>query len=202
MNKINKLCCQHCGEENPNYFKFGSIDLINPQARMMSPMMQQNYEWFPKLPIGFYFECSKCGKHTVIIPNNYEHREYDNTIPSQIIYVPEFKQPEYSATKYILRDDGLLDQIVTTNNGELISLITRMPINVSIMWREIDKFTYETCLKNGFKEVSLNVRQQIDTGNEQIHSTESIKSNDSTVEFNATNTTTTNETTSNEYESK
>lgn len=151
---INKLCCQHCGEENPNFFEFGSLDMINPQARMMNPIMNQNYEWLPKTTIGFYIHCSKCKKHTVIIPNSYSHKEYDNNIPEHIIFTPVFQQPEYSATSYIMYANGELDQIVTSNTGTVISLITRRVVQKDGTWREIDRNLYEMCLSKGFKEVS------------------------------------------------
>lgn len=151
---IDKLCCQHCGEENPNFFQFGSIDMINPQAKMMNPVMNQNYEWLPKLSVGFYIYCSKCKKHTVIIPNNYNHKEYDNNIPEQIVFSPIFQQPEYSATAYIMYSNGELDQVVTSNTGTIISLITRKVVQKDGTWREIDKNLYELCLSKGFKEVS------------------------------------------------
>lgn len=151
---INKLCCQHCGEENPNFFQFGSIDMINPQAKMMNPIMNQNYEWLPKLSIGFYIYCSKCKKHTVIIPNNYTHKEYDNNIPEHIIFSPIFQQPEYSATAYIMYNNGELDQVVTSNTGTIISLITRRVVQKDGSWREIDKNLYDLCLSKNFKEVS------------------------------------------------
>lgn len=164
---INKLCCQHCGEENPNFFQFGSIDMINPQAKMMNPIMNQNYEWLPKLAIGFYIHCSKCKKHTVIIPNNYAHKEYDNNIPEPIIFSPIFQQPEYSATSYIMYANGELDQIVTSNTGTVISLITRRVVQKDGTWREIDRNLYEMCLSKGFKEVSNEIEssssQPVDT---------------------------------------
>lgn len=150
---INKLCCMHCGEENPNYFQFGSMDIINPQAKMMNNMMGNSYEWTPKIPAGFYFYCSKCKKHTVILPDKYSHRELDNTIPQQIIFSPVYQEPEISATSYILYNSGMLDQIVTTKSGTLMSLITRQPIVNDGSWREIDKGMYELCLSRGFQEV-------------------------------------------------
>lgn len=151
---INKICCQHCGEENPNFFQFGSIDVINPQARMMNAMMTQNYEWLPKTPIGFFFLCSKCKKHTIIIPNNYDHKEYDNNIPAPIVFTPVFQQPEYSATSYIMYNNGNLDQVVTSGAGVIISLITRQIVPKDGSWREIDKNLYDLCLSKGFKEAS------------------------------------------------
>ena len=151
---INKLVCQHCGEEDCNYFKFGSVDIINPQSRMLNSFIGQNYEFIPKSPVGFYFECAKCGKHTVIIPNTYDHREMNMSIPQQIIYSPIFQQPQYSAVIYIITGNGLLDQIVKTNNNKMLSLLTKQEVLNNGKWKIIDKDIYNICLNQGFKEVS------------------------------------------------
>lgn len=161
---INKLCCQHCGEENPNFFKFGSIDMINQQARMLNNVVNQNYEFTPKYSVGFFFECAKCGKHTVIIPDSYSYREMNNFIPQQIIYSPTFKQPEFSATSYIIVGSGLLDKVVKTNEGKTVSLITRQEVMNDGTWKFIDKDIYNICLAQGFKEVS-NVQSATINGN-------------------------------------
>ena len=152
---INKLCCPHCLEENPNYFKFGTLDAINQQYKFMS-IPGNNYEFIPKKSIGFYFWCSKCKKHTVIIPDNYEHKEFSSDIPYQIIYTPTFQEPEVSATSYIMYNNGLLDQIVTVKSGAIMSLITRQPVINDGSWREIDKAMYDICISKGFQEVSNN----------------------------------------------
>lgn len=171
---INKLVCQHCSEENPNYFKFGSMDIINPQSRMLNNFIGQNYEFIPKVSVGFYFECAKCGKHTIIIPNNYDHREMNMTIPQQIIFSPTFQQPEFSAIIYVITGEGLLDQIVKTNDNKTISLLTKQEMMNDGKWKIIDKDIYNICLNQGFKEVS-NVQRTNDVNINEIYPSTTTK---------------------------
>lgn len=148
-----KLECVHCHESNLNYFQFGCLDSINPQAKM-NPMISGNYEWTPKVPIGFYFKCSKCGKDTVIIPDNFNHREYSKDIPEHIIIRPVFEQPEFSITHYIMYDaTGILDQVVITQNNMIVSLNTKQPVIDDGTWHEITLTMFNMFKSRGFKEV-------------------------------------------------
>ena len=157
-----KLECSNCHETNLNYFKFGSLDTISPQAKM-NPMFGNNYEWIPKIPIGFYFKCSKCGKDTVVIPDNFGHREYSQEIPEQNIIRPMFTQPEFSITHYIMYDaTGLLDQVVLTQNNTIVSLNTRQVIINDGSWHEITPTMFAMFKSKGFEEVGIDVQS---TGN-------------------------------------
>lgn len=148
-----KLECVHCHESNLNYFQFGCLDSINPQAKM-NPMISGNYEWTPKVPIGFYFKCSKCGKDTVIIPDNFNHREYSKDIPEHIIIRPVFEQPEFSITHYIMYDaTGILDQVVITQHNMIVSLNTKQPVIDDGTWHEITATMFNMFKSRGFKEV-------------------------------------------------
>lgn len=153
-----KLECSNCHETNLNYFKFGSLDTISPQAKMNS-MFGNNYEWIPKIPIGFYFKCSKCGKDTVVIPNEFDHREYSQEIPEQNIIRPTFQQPEFSITHYIMYDaTGLLDQVVLTQNNTIVSLNTRQIVINDGSWHEITPTMFTMFKSRGFEEVGANVQ--------------------------------------------
>lgn len=153
-----KLECVHCHETNIDFFQFGCLDTISPQAKM-NPMFNGNYEWLPKIPIGFYFKCGKCGKDTVVIPNNYDHREYSQDIPDKIIIRPIFQQPEFSITHYIMYDaTGLLDQVVLTQNQTIISLNTKQIVIDDGSWHEITPTMFNMFKSKGFEEVGLNVK--------------------------------------------
>ena len=157
------LECSHCHETNINYFQFGSLDSVRPQDRM-NPMF--TYEWMPKVPIGFYFKCAKCGKDTVVIPSNYGHREYSQDIPEQIIVRPVFQQPEFSITHYIMYDaTGLLDQVVVTQNNTIISLNSKQEVINDGSWHEIPATMFNICKSKGFEEVGLNVQPTNDNVN-------------------------------------
>lgn len=158
---IEKFGCPHCGNDNINEFVFNSVDFMNPQNKQNPILNGYSYEWKPKIPIGFHFKCSKCGKDTFIIPENgkYGTIEWGEDIPQQVIFTPVYKQPEFSATTFIMyneeRKGGYLDQVVTTNQNTILSLITREVITEDGSWKIIDKKMYNLLKSKGFKEVGI-----------------------------------------------
>ena len=164
-----KLECVHCHESNINYFQFGCLDSVSPQAKM-NPMIQGNYEWLPKIPIGFYFKCSKCGKDTVIIPDSYSHREYTKDIPEHIIVRPVFEQPKFSITHYIMYDaTGILDQVVIVQNNTIVSLNTKQQVIDDGSWHEITPTMFNMFKSRGFKEVG-----EYEQFNDNVHARTNI----------------------------
>lgn len=158
-NKINKMACPHCGNDNINEMMFDSVDYINPQNKQNPFFNGYSYEWKPKIPIGFHFKCSKCGKDTFIIPENgkYGSIEWGDDIPIQTIFTPVFEQPKFSATTYIMyneeKNGGYLDQVVVTNQNLILSLLTRETLIDNGTWKIIDKKMYDLLKSKGFKEV-------------------------------------------------
>lgn len=156
---IEKMACPHCGNDNINEMIFNSVDYMNPQNKQNPILNGYSYEWKPKIPIGFHFKCSKCGKDTFIIPENgkYGTIEWGEDIPQQVIFTPVYKQPEFSATTFIMHNEeikgGHLDQVVTTNQNTILSLITREVITEDGSWKVIDKKMYELLKSKGIKEV-------------------------------------------------
>ena len=161
-NKIEKMACPHCGNDHINEMIFSSVDYINPQHKQNPIMSGYSYEWKPKIPIGFHFKCSKCNKDTFIIFENgkYGSTEWGEDIPQQVIFTPIFKQPEFSATSYVMYNEekkgGYLDQVVVTNQNTILSLITRETIIDDGSWKVIDKKMYELLKSKGFREVKIN----------------------------------------------
>ena len=158
-NKIEKMACPHCGNDNINEMLFNSVDYIDPRHKQNPMLNGYSYEWKPKTPIGFHFKCSKCGKDTFIIfeSGKYGNIEWGEDIPQQIIFTPVFKQPEFSATTYIMHKDmkngGFLDQIVVTNQNFILSLITREIVQDDGTWDKISEQTYFNLKAQGIKEV-------------------------------------------------
>lgn len=160
-NKIEKMACPYCGNDNINEMIFDSIDYVDPRHKQNPMLGGYTYEWKPKIPIGFHFKCTKCNKDTFIIPENgaFGNIEWGEDIPAQTIFTPVFKQPEYSATTYIMyngvRNGGYLDQVVVTNKNTILSLITRETVVDDGTWKIIDEKMYKILKSQGIKEVGV-----------------------------------------------
>jgi hypothetical protein len=189
-NAINTLSCQHCGNNNPNFMSFGSIDFVKPEYEN-NYMFINNYEATPKLAVGFYFSCGKCGKDTVIIPTSFGQRKYSSAIPQQIIYTPAFNKVVFAIYNSGL-NTGKLDQLILDSQGMYTSSLTGQKVVSDGSWRDLDSQMYNLLLAQGVKEVT-DVRNGqhdgITTGT--LHGERTGSTNDTKVAVNDTTTTTT-----------
>lgn len=176
-NKIEKMACPHCGNDNINEMLFDTVDYVDPRHKQNPMLSGYSYEWKPKTPIGFHFKCSKCGKDTFIIfeAGKYGNIEWGEDIPQQIIFTPIFKQPEFSATTYIMhkqiKHNGFLDQIVVTNQNLILSLITREIIQDDGTWDKLSEETYFNLKMQGIREVGYNEQSNDEHVNESTRTT-------------------------------
>lgn len=190
-NAINTLSCQHCGNNNPNFMSFGSIDFVKPEYEN-NYMFINIYEATPKLAVGFYFSCGKCGKDTVIIPTSFGQRKYSSAIPQQIIYTSTFNKVVFA-----IYNSGLntrkLDQLILDSQGIYTSPLTDQKVVSDGSWRNLDSQMYNLLLTQGVKEVTDIQNGQHDgitTG--ALYGEHAGSTNDTKVAVNGTTTTTGN----------
>lgn len=148
--------CKHCDNDDLRYFQFNSLNYQSEKYRDSPYRNTWDYECTPKKPIGIHIKCAKCGKDTLIIPNEYNGTNWGNDIPQQCIMNVQFQKPPFSAIQYVITDDGYLDKLVVTSNNEIISLLTQTPIDTSIGFNQIGKNQYEILLSKGLEEKKSN----------------------------------------------
>ncbi|MGL6101313.1 MAG: hypothetical protein ACRC0G_17040 [Fusobacteriaceae bacterium] len=149
--------CKHCDNDDMRYFVFHSLEYQSDAVKNSPYRQNWNRETSPKIPIGFHLLCAKCNKDTFIIPNDYQPTTWGNDVPQQCIVNVMFEKPQFSSISYVLTEDGFLDQVVTTANNEMLSMITKEMIGEPVNFNTLGKTQYELLLKRGLKEVSTKI---------------------------------------------
>lgn len=175
--------CIHCENDDLKYFKFNSLNYQSEHWKRMPYQPSKDYESTPKIPIGIHIRCSKCDKDSFYIPENYGFTEWGTDIPSQCIVNVKQEVPEFSAIIYVLNADGMLDKLVKTSEGQILSIITQNVILDISDFTIITKRQYESLLTKGLLEVKNEPRTIISN----IRKTES-STNAGYVELNDTRT--------------
>lgn len=152
--------CKHCENDDLRYMKLSNVFTNNPQYA--NQIYRDN--WNSK-PIGVHIECAKCNKDTFIIPDIFSSIEWGNDIPEQCITQVKFEKPKYLAIKYVMTEDGYLDRVVETSNGQFISMITEDIIDDASKLSVIGKKQYELLLSRGLKEKGADEKLKLPSSN-------------------------------------
>lgn len=144
--------CKHCDNDDLRYMKLSNVFINSPQyANQMYRDAWGNRGAIQS--IGVHIECAKCNKDTFIIPDLFSSIEWGNDIPEQCVTQVKFEKPKYLAIKYVMTEDGYLDRVVETSNGQFISMITEEVITDPSKISAIGKKQYDLLLSRGLREI-------------------------------------------------